>query len=180
VEIDLAIRRILLLYGLVIGRVGIPLIYMGDEIGLLNDRSYLTDPDKAHDSRWLHRSAMDWQKAERRHDRDTVEGRLFNGLVRLIEARCSNPHLHNFGLLHPLWNDNEHVLAYARHRHDSHLLVLGNFSEHPQTVQGDLPFHAGLVGPLTDLLETDLPLEVDGRIPLEPYGLRWLSGAGRL
>ena len=179
-KIDLAIRRILLLYGLVLSRNGIPLIYMGDELGMLNDPSYREHPERAQDSRWLHRPAMDWRKAERRHDPASIEGRLFGGVRRLIEVRRSHPHMHNFGLFHPLWSDNEHILAFARHRHEGHLLVLANFSEHPQSVQGDLPLHAGLTGTLTDLLETDAMVDPNGRIPLKPYGLRWLVGEGKL
>jgi amylosucrase len=176
--VDLAVRRILLLYGLVLSRAGIPLIYMGDELGLLNDPSYREDPAKAQDSRWLHRPAMDWGKAERRRDPASIEGRLFGGLRRLIETRRSHPHFHNFGLFQPMWTDNCHVLAFARRRHDGHLLVLANFSEQPQSVQGDLPWHAGITGPASDLLATDGALEARDRIHLEPYGLRWLVGEG--
>ena len=44
---------------------GVPLIYMGDEIAVLNDYSYLEDPDLRHDSRWVHRPRMDWETVER-------------------------------------------------------------------------------------------------------------------
>ncbi|MBK1643856.1 alpha-amylase [Thiocapsa imhoffii] len=179
-ELDLAVSRILLVYGLILGRAGVPLIYMGDEIGLLNDPSYRDDPEQAHDSRWLHRPRMDWTKAARRHDPGTLEGRLFQGFKRLIEARRAHPHTHNFGLFHPLWSDNVHVLAFARHRQDGHLLVLANFSEHAQSVQGDLPRHAGLTGALTDLLGGDGVTDPSDRIRLPPYGLKWLVGNGRL
>ena len=180
-EIDLAVSRILLVYGLILGRAGIPLIYMGDEIGMLNDPSYRDDPEQAHDSRWLHRPRMDWTKAGRRHDPQSIEGRLFQGIKRLIEARRSHPHMHNFGLFQPLWSDNVHVLAFARHRNDGHLLVLANFSEYSQTVQGDLPRHAGLTGELTDLIDGNHPsTDASGRIQLTPYGLQWLVGDGRL
>ncbi|ESQ16084.1 MAG: alpha-amylase [Thiohalocapsa sp. PB-PSB1] len=179
-EIDLAIRRILLLYGLILGRAGIPLIYMGDELGLLNDPSYKDHPEYAQDSRWLHRPVMDWHKASRRHDPNTIEGRLFGGLVKLIETRRTHPHFHNFGLFQALWSDNPHILAFARRRHDGHLLVLGNFSEHPQSVQPDLPHHAGIDGPVADLLAPNDPILHAGRIHLQSYGLRWLVGEGSI
>lgn len=179
-EIDLAIRRILLLYGLILARAGIPLIYMGDEIGLLNDPTYKDDLERAHDSRWLHRPAMDWDKAARRHDPATIEGRLFGGLQRLIETRRAHPHFHNFGLFQPMWTDNVHVIAFARRRHDGHLLVLGNFSEYPQSVQGDLPHHAGIEGPINDLLAPDEHISGSSRIHLASYGLRWLVGEGSI
>ncbi|MDX1654399.1 MAG: alpha-amylase family protein, partial [Candidatus Competibacteraceae bacterium] len=73
--IELAVRRILLVHNLIFAFGGIPLLYMGDELGLLNDHGYLDDPDLAGDNRWMHRPNMDWQRAERRHDRDSVTGR---------------------------------------------------------------------------------------------------------
>lgn len=57
---EMAYRRIALLHALAVASGGLATIYMGDEAGLLNDRSYLADPDKAHEGRWLHRPAMDW------------------------------------------------------------------------------------------------------------------------
>ena len=54
---------------------GIPLVYMGDELGLDNDRSYLDDPEKADDSRWIHRPAMPWNVAARRNVQGSAEHR---------------------------------------------------------------------------------------------------------
>ncbi len=174
--IDLAIRRILLLHSIIMARGGIPLIYMGDETGLLNDTAYLKDPEKAHDSRWMHRPRMDWAKVEQRHDPHSVEGRLFSGLLNLIRARKSSPVLHNFALFQPMWTDNEHVLAFGRRRHDGDLLLLANFHEQPQSVQDDLPGRAGIDGAVQDLLAEDSPVNTaDGRIFLDPYQTLWLT-----
>jgi amylosucrase len=54
-EVELAIRRILLIHGIIITVGGIPLIYLGDEIGTLNDYTYRDDPAHERDSRWVHR-----------------------------------------------------------------------------------------------------------------------------
>jgi amylosucrase len=154
-----------------------PLIYVGDEVGLLNDTAYLKDPKKAHDSRWMHRPRMDWAKAEQRHDLHSVEGRLFNGLLKMIRVRKSSPVLHNFALFQPMWTDNEHVLAFGRRRHDGDLLLLANFHEEPQSVQDDLPGRAGIDSAVHDLLAEDSPVNIaDGRILLEPYQTLWLTG----
>ena len=175
--IDLAIQRILLLHSVIMARGGIPLIYMGDEVGLLNDSAYLQDPEKANDSRWMHRPRMDWAKVDRRHDPDAVEGRLFAGLLKLIRVRKSSPALHNFALYQPMWTDNEHVLAFGRQRHDGNLLLLANFHEHPQSVQDDLPGRADIVGTVRDLLAEHTPVNItDGRIHLDPYQTLWLTG----
>ena len=63
VAVELAVRRVLLLHAVAFAHGGLPLIYMGDELGLLNDADYLDDPHKADDNRWMHRPAMDWEAA---------------------------------------------------------------------------------------------------------------------
>jgi amylosucrase len=81
----------LLIHGLILTIGGIPLIYLGDEIGTLNDYSYQTDPAKASDSRWVHRPAADAQAYAQRSDPGSVPGSVYQGLRRLIELRKSNP-----------------------------------------------------------------------------------------
>ena len=72
---------------------GLPLLYMGDELGLQNDRGYLADPARAADSRWLHRPPMDWEAAARRAQPGSVEARLFSGLRHLVQTRARSPEL---------------------------------------------------------------------------------------
>jgi amylosucrase len=52
--IEKAVRRINLLRSIMMSIGGIPLLYIGDEWGMLNDYTYLSDPSKAADSRWVH------------------------------------------------------------------------------------------------------------------------------
>ncbi len=81
VEVELALRRILLIHGVILTIGGIPLLYLGDEIGQLNDYSYYDDPAKADDSRWVHRPFMKWDKADRSAAMPTtIEGRLYQRL----------------------------------------------------------------------------------------------------
>ena len=84
-HLDLAVRRLELMYAVIASFGGIPLLYMGDELGLSNDPSWAEGPAQAGDNRWMHRPPMDWEAAERRHDPATVEGRVFDGLVRLAD-----------------------------------------------------------------------------------------------
>ncbi len=58
-DVALAVRRILMIHSIILSIGGIPLIYLGDEIGALNDYGYRDDPAKAGDSRWVHRPAAD-------------------------------------------------------------------------------------------------------------------------
>ncbi|MGB3760517.1 MAG: alpha-amylase family protein, partial [Rivularia sp. (in: cyanobacteria)] len=122
-EIDLAVRRILLIHSIIFGFGGIPVIHMGDEIGLLNDYSYINDPIKATDNRWMHRPSMDWEKAELRNDSSTIEGRIFQGLLHLIKARKSTSLLHCFSYFTPMWSGNDSVLTYCQKRPEGSLMV---------------------------------------------------------
>ena len=132
VAIELAARRILLLHAVAFAYGGLPLVYMGDELGLLNDVSYLDDPHKADDNRWMHRPSMDWEAAERRHDVTTVEGQLWSGLQRLIAARRATRAIHVQGVTEPLWTGNAHVFGVCRQQAGESLLVVANFTADPQ------------------------------------------------
>ena len=83
----IAIRRIILLYGITLSMGGIPLIYLGDEVGALNDYDYRYDPGKAGDSRWVHRPAADWSQYQDRSDPETIPGRIYQEVQKLIKIR---------------------------------------------------------------------------------------------
>ncbi|MEZ5580397.1 MAG: hypothetical protein R3F40_13870 [Candidatus Competibacteraceae bacterium] len=70
-------RRVLLLHAMMLAFNGIAMIYMGDELGLLNDPHYLDDPNLADDNRWIHRPRMDWNRAGQRHEWQTLTARIF-------------------------------------------------------------------------------------------------------
>ena len=86
---DLAVRRILLLYAVAFAHGGVPLVYMGDELGLRNDHAWATIPAHRDDNRWMHRPRMDWAAAERRHDPASVEGRLWAGPAAASSSRAA-------------------------------------------------------------------------------------------
>ncbi len=136
-EIELAIRRILLIHGIIMTVGGIPLIYLGDEIGMLNDYAFADDPARQADSRWVHRLRADWDRIARRHDPDSIEGRIFGGMTRLIRIRQQTPALAGNDL-QVIPTDNPHVLGYVRTHAGQRALVFANFSERPQTLDGDL------------------------------------------
>jgi amylosucrase len=132
-EVEYAIRRILLIHGLILTVGGIPLIYLGDEIGTLNDYSYLDDPAHQRDSRWVHRPRADWAKYEKRRAIDSVEGRVFQGLQRLIAIRKEND-VFSSGGLKVIFTGNEHVLGFVKSSGERQVLVLANFSEREQNL----------------------------------------------
>ncbi len=132
--VDDAVRLILMLHGVALSFGGIPLLYAGDEIGTLNDASFLSDASKADDSRWTHRPRMDWERAERRREHGTVEQRIWDGLRHMIEARKALPALGDFNNRELLDVGDEHLLAYLRTnpgRSSEVVLVVANFDASP-------------------------------------------------
>src|SRR3954463_2397472 len=129
--LELATRRVLLLSAIGFAHGGLPLIYMGDELGLRNDLGYEADPARAEDNRWMHRPPMDWTAAERRHDPATVEGQLWTGVRRLVAARRASPATHAQGRSEPVRTGNDHVFGLLREHAGERLLVLASFNPEP-------------------------------------------------
>jgi amylosucrase len=176
-EIDLAIRRILLVYSVIFSYGGIPLIYMGDELGLLNDHSYRLDPIKANDNRWMHRPPMAWEMAKLRHDPATSTGRIFQAMLNLVKIRRQTRQVHGAANSVPYWTDNPHVFAYLRdHPVTGKLLAVCNFSEQPQSISAQILWDSGLGGAVRDVSLPDKPPVGlnNWRIELAPYQFMWL------
>jgi glycosidase len=132
-EVELAIRRILLIHGVILTVGGIPLIYLGDEIGTLNDYTYRDDPAHERDSRWVHRPLADWKKYAKRNDTNAVEGRVFQGLKMLIKMRKQHEAFAG-GELEIIPTENEHVLGFMRTHAGRRAVIFANFSETAQII----------------------------------------------
>ena len=92
--VELAVRRIQLAYAIVLGWGGIPVLWMGDEIGLPSDWAWASEPGHHDDGRWSHRPRMDESRKGERHSAGTVAKRLFTGFRALVRARSSLVQLH--------------------------------------------------------------------------------------
>ena len=175
----LSIERLLLAHAVILGFDGLPLIYMGDEIGLTNDDSYRRDPALAGDNRWMHRPAMDWDRARRRHQPGSVEQEVFDGLALLIAARKETPQLHAGAPLEVIEAGTPHVFAHTRVHPLGVLVALYNFSEHPQAVPTDRLHRRGVHRPVDRI--SGKPVEAgDGWVRLVSYGRLWLVDDGEL
>jgi amylosucrase len=179
-QVELAIRRILLIHGVMLSIGGIPLIYLGDEVGTLNDYGYRDDPAKTVDSRWVHRPAADWDKIALRSDKGTVQGQVFTRLRRLIEIRKNTPAFAG-GETEIIDTGNPHVFGYVRQhtkslqdRKSGRVLVLANFIEREQKIAAnELRLH-GLGYGFTDLV-TGGQITSDEDLTLGPYCFMWLK-----
>jgi amylosucrase len=171
---ELAIRRVLLLHAVAFAHGGLPLIYMGDELGLLNAPSWGEDPHHRDDNRWMHRPAMDWAAAARRHVAGSDEAAIWAGLRRLIAARRATRATHGQGESEPLWTGNDHVYGLLRTFAGERLLVLANFTADEQRVRRGLLDEHGMPVTATAAEPDGRPLRAGGaELVLSPYQFTW-------
>ncbi|MCO6413201.1 MAG: alpha-glucosidase C-terminal domain-containing protein [Thiogranum sp.] len=172
-EIHHAIQRILLIHGVILTIGGIPLIYLGDEIGMLNDYGYERDPDRIGDTRWLHRAAFDSARAELRRDTGSVPGTIYQNLLRLIQIRGQNPAFDR-GETEIVDTGNDHVFGYFRTNADHSVLVLANFSGEEQCLEGRRLRLLGLRKTIVDLV-AGRTIVAAHELTLEPYDFMVLA-----
>jgi amylosucrase len=126
-----AIKKILLMqaHSFFIG--GLPMIFYGDELGYTNDYSYLNEPGKSYDNRWMHRPVINWEKNKRINDEGTTEQRIFYGTQKLITIRQKLEVVSDYKNLTWLPPHNIHVAGYLRTHNNTKLYCVFNFSNKP-------------------------------------------------
>ena len=175
-----SINRILLLHGIILSFGGLPLIYNGDALGVLNDYSYSEDPSKSNDNRWVHRPKIDWEKAELRKKQGTVEYTIFNAMKKMIAIRKEISAFADFNNRELLQIDNPHLLCFMRfdpQRPSEKVLVIANFDANSQYLDLESIGNAGFsaYSQFVDLYSGKMPSQHDGRIVLHGYQFYWLT-----
>jgi len=175
-----SINRILLLHGIILSFGGIPLLYNGDALGVLNDYSYSEDPSKSNDNRWVHRPKIDWEKAELRKKQGTVEYTIFNAMKKMIAIRKEISAFADFNNRELLQIDNPHLLCFMRfdpQRPSEKILAIANFDANPQYLDLETISNAGfsVYSRFVDLYSGKMPSQHDGRIVLHGYQFYWLT-----
>jgi len=124
-----SIHKILMMQALSFFIGGMPMLFYGDELGYTNDYSYLEDPGKSYDNRWMHRPVMDWDRIRQIEIRDTTEERIFSGTQKLLQLRRKFPALADLGNLTWLTPQSNHVASFMRTTQEQKLYGLFNFSK---------------------------------------------------
>ncbi len=163
-----AVRMDLMLHAYMFMQSGIPVLYSGDEIGQVNDYTYKEDPDKAADSRYIHRGAMNWKLAENRKDPDTVEGKMFQGLARLEQIRRSEKVFMTEADTWTIETWDDAVLCIGRYFEGEKLIGLFNFSEYDR-----MAWIKEADGEYVDLLTGSKIQPVDVKMPA--YGFFYMK-----
>ncbi len=172
--IQVAIDRMLLVHAVVLGFGGIPVLWMGDELGLPNDRDWAGEPGHADDSRWVHRPRMDWARAERRHLPGTVEQRVFAGIQHLVEVRRATPFLDAGTPARVLDPSDPGVLPVLRSHPLGPFLALYNMTGQWRPFPAERLGALGLAGARDLLAGWQVRVEPDGNLWLPPHASRWL------
>ena len=139
---ELAIKRIVLLHAFCMAANGIPILYSGDEIGQLNDYSYIYDMHKARDSRFLHRGKFDWGTASKRDDLRLPSSLIFKNMHRFIVLRKGEELIGSANQLSITPTDDHGVICMlVTPREEGEvtnmLVVLANFTEYQKMVNID-------------------------------------------
>jgi amylosucrase len=172
--IDLAIRRILLAHAIVFGWGGIPVLWMGDELGLSNDDGWADQPGHDADNRWVHRPEMDERLQSERSVPGTVAHRLFHGIRHLARTRAGLPHLHASIPSQVLDPIDPGVLAVLRSHPEGELLELFNVTEVERTWPVERLHDLGIAGVVDRLAGRALD-PGGGVLRLAPYQAMWLT-----
>jgi amylosucrase len=171
--IDKAVRRINMLWSIQVSIGGIPLLYAGDEFGQMNDYTYLTDPAKINDSRWVHRAKRRWEAKDDFADQDTLEWRFFREMVKLFRLRKGIRAFRNGGM-EVISTGNPHLFGYIQAFENQKIIIINNFSDKPQKMDGAVLAKHGAKGEAVDLLNDEV-VTLLGDIKLEAYRSVWLD-----
>ncbi len=128
-----AIKLDVMLHAYMFMQSGIPVLYSGDEVGQVNDYTYKKDPNKADDSRYIHRGAFPWHLAEQVDDETCVAGRIFNWLGRLENIRKSEQAFVCQADTWTIETFDASVLCIGRYYEGEKVFGIFNFSEHDKT-----------------------------------------------
>jgi amylosucrase len=164
-----AVDRIVLAHSIILSTGGIPLIYLGDEVGQLNDYASLTARGHQGDSRWAGRPVYPASQYAHRHDTATAAGQLFERFSTLIGLRKRILDFSGGGLT-IFHTHNPHVLGYSR----GGILVLANFSEHPQWVEAER--FGGRMAVEIDLV-SGASFDLSAGLALAPLAFVWLTSS---
>jgi amylosucrase len=128
VAIDISIRKVLMMQAHSFFLGGMPMVFYGDEMGYLNDYSYLTDPGKSYDNRWMHRPIIDWKRNQLAKKAGTTEQLIFDGTSQLLTIRKQLPAVADRKNILWMQPHNPHIAGYVRHTPDVQLFCVFNFA----------------------------------------------------
>ena len=169
-ELELAISRLIASYAIVFGFGGLPLLYMGDELGLINDRTFLDDPTKADDNRWIHRPAMNWDLVKNARSGRGAAGAILTAFKSLVRARQELASLHAATPTSISTAAHGAVLIFRREHAAGNLVEIFNLSETTHYIDSYGVFDQQMFEHISQS-----EMSFYGLVPIPPYAAWWLS-----
>ena len=168
-DLSTAINRLICAYAIVFGFGGIPLLYMGDELGMLNDESYKLDPARSDDNRWIHRPKMNWDLATDAANGVGIAGRVYKAIGNLITARKNLASLHA-SVTAETDTRNDGAILLIRRKHAAGLLTeIYNLTEKTQY----LDTYEVAFGDRTEAI-SGRKMHFTGKVAVPPYAAWWI------
>ena len=124
---DIAVRRVLAAWAVIIGAGGVPMVFLGDEIAQLSAHAYTADPTLDPDPRWSQRPFFEPARFQSAADGQGPEGAVLAGFRRLLEIRRA---INGFGpevRPTPVDLGDPSLIAFQR----GPVLVVVNMTDHP-------------------------------------------------
>ena len=154
-KMNWAIRKDLMLHAYMFTQSGIPMLYSGDEIGQVNDYTYKEDPDKAADSRYIHRGKFNWDLVDNIKDKTSVQGRIFNGLEKLEKIRRIEAVFNTDAEVYTKDYSDTSILWIVRKAEGEELHAVFNFSDEGKTIwMPEKAVYTNLMTGVTEEVET--------------------------
>ncbi len=186
--IDLAVARLRCALAMVVGFGGIPLLYMGDEVALLNDHGFVHDPAHTDDNRWMHRPQMPWgidgaphvctdqMPPARATAATAAAARVDADLRHLVRTRVSLDALHASVATSVHVPGDPAIVLFVRRHAAGTLVQAYNVSERPARLpRWDLAQY-GIHEPWDHLAGARAVVEAE-YVPLPPYAAAWFGEA---
>ncbi len=126
-QIDLAIRRIVLMQAHAMFSGGLPMLYYGDECGTINDYSYLNDPAKSYDNRWMHRPLIARDSTYPSTEAANAATEIFEQTKKLIRIRKELSVLKDSSNIKWMKEHNSHVAGFLRFTAEKQLYCVFNY-----------------------------------------------------
>lgn len=158
-KMDVAITKDIMLHAYMFTQSGIPMLYSGDEVGQVNDYTYKEDPEKAADSRYIHRGKFNWELVDNIKEPSSVQGRLFEALDKLEEIRRKEAVFNTDAEVYTKDYSDTSILWVVRKADGEELHAVFNFSDYDKVVwMPEVRTYEDLVtGEVREICNTVLP-----------------------
>jgi amylosucrase len=169
-DTDMAVKRIQMMMGFILSLPGLPLLYSGDEIAVLNDYSYMKDEQLSGDSRWVHRNRFPWDLLKNRTVEDPAS-RVYDFVKKMIRLRSEIEEIQ--GRMELLNVESSNLIAFKLKKDSGAIVVLINFTERETIVSFNTLRVYGGSHKYKNLLNSAL---YSTDIEMKSYEVMWLRG----